>query len=379
MLQALPVHAAASPGATPAVAAPELSAARVAAIRDSGPPVMQQAADYVASAKPVAFKPASAPATINQAAVNNPRLYREVFGFFYASSLADPTIGYQSWNFDLLSTVAYFGVHVDAWSGVLVSDSGLYIWNNPASAVPALIRTAHAHGVKVILTLIMMDTSPGTPSMCAALQFSDATVQAAVAQVKAKGIDGINVDYETSNTTCYNRRTGAPESSQSLFTAFIRNLRAALPAGSYLSVDTYGGSAGFRSGSVYSGFFDIGALAPYVDSFFVMAYDMEYSNWDSAPLNCPKFCLSPTAPLSTYEFNDQRVSAEYRAVVPASKVLMGVPYYGRKGCVAGTPSNAPPNAVATGVAADGYLDASAENGYSGNSDCDDSGAPVLRL
>ena len=48
----------------------------------------------------------------------------------------------------------------------------------------------------------------------------------------------------------------------------------------------------------------------------------------------------PTAPLSTYEFNDQRVSAEYRAVVPASKVLMGVPYYGRKGCVAGTPSNA---------------------------------------
>ena len=147
---------------------------------------MQQAADYVASAKPVGFKPASAPATINQAAVNNPRLYREVFGFFYASSLADPTIGYQSWNFDLLSTVAYFGVHVDAWSGVLVSDSGLYIWNNPASAVPALIRTAHAHGVKVILTLIMMDTSPGTPSMCAALQFSDATVQAAVAQVKAK-------------------------------------------------------------------------------------------------------------------------------------------------------------------------------------------------
>jgi spore germination protein YaaH len=353
--------------ATGARAASAAPAAPVSSMLDTGPPVMREAADYVAHAPVPHFAAQASESTITRT-VNNPRLYREVFGFAYASSLHDPDIGYQSWNMDLLSTVAYFGVHVDAWSGVLVSDSGLYIWNNPSSAVPALIRTAHAHGVKVILTLIMFDSDPGTPSMCAALQFSDATVKAAVDQVKAKGIDGINVDYEAKNSTCYNRRTGAPESSQSLFTNFIRNLRAALPAGSYLSVDTYTGSAAARSGTTYTGFFDISALAPYVDSFFVMAYDMEYYNWGSPPLNCAKFCLSPTAPLSGYLYNDQRVSAEYRAVVPASKVLLGIPYYGRKGCVAGTPSSAVPNAVATSVAADGYLDASTENGFSGNSD-----------
>lgn len=352
--------------ATPA-SAPSIDA-KMAPIRDSAPPVMQQASDYVAKATAPAFHAQPARPAITQA-VNNTRLYREVFGFAYASSLHDPNIGYQSWNMDLLSVVAYFGVHVDAWSGVLVSDSGLYIWNNPTSAVPALIRTAHAHGVKVVLTLIMMDTSPGTPTMCAALQYSQRTVQVAVAQVKEKGIDGINIDYESKNTTCYDRSTGAPVSSQSLFTSFVRNMRAALPADSYLSVDTYAGSAGARDGSTYTGFFDIGALSNYVDSFFVMAYDMEYYNWSSPPLNCARFCLSPTAPLTSYYFNDQRVSREYTAVVPASKVLMGIPYYGRKECVAGaTPSNAPPNAVGTAVAADGYLDASTENGYSGNSD-----------
>jgi len=270
----------------------------MAAIRDTGPPVMRQAADYVATATPRESKAAAPRRTAAETAVTNSRLYREVFGFVYASSLADPNIGYQSWNMNLLSTVAYFGVHVDAWSGVLVSDSGLYIWNNPASAVPALIRTAHAHGVKVVLTLILFDSSAGTPTMCAGLQYSQKTVDAAVAQVKAKGIDGINIDYESSNATCYDRSTGAPISSQSLFTAFVKNMRASLPAGSYLSVDTYAGSAGFRNGTTYTGFFDIGALADYVDSFFVMAYDMEYYNWDSAPLNCAKFCLSPTAPLT---------------------------------------------------------------------------------
>ncbi len=40
---------------------------------------------------------------------------REVFGFALASSLSDPTVGYPTWDFSLLSTVAFFGL---AWSGI---------------------------------------------------------------------------------------------------------------------------------------------------------------------------------------------------------------------------------------------------------------------
>lgn len=346
-----------------------VATARPLAALDAGPPVMRQAADFESSAPVRTYAP-SAPARtrIALSAPSNPRLFREVFGFAFASSLGDPTIGYPSWNFSLLSTVAYFGVHV-TWTGDFSQDSALSTWNNPSGPVPGFIAAAHAQGTKVVLTIVMDDSTAGTPNMCSALQRGSVTITNTVNQVVAKGIDGVNVDYESNNSSCTDPSSGAVQSSQSLFTTFVRNLRAALPSGSYLTVDTYSGSAGYRSGSTYLGFFDIGALANYADAFFVMAYDMEYANASAAPISCPSFCIGPTAPLTTYLYNDSRASAEYRAVVAGSKVIMGIPYYGRKECVGGyTPSNAPPNAVGDSVAADGYLDASTEDGYSANSD-----------
>ena len=331
---------------------------------------MQKASQFEATAAPGASAAITSFRSVPLAAPTNPRLFGEVFGFAFASSLGDQTIGYPSWNFALLSTAAYFGVHV-SWTGDFSNDSSLTTWNNPYGPVPGFINTAHAYGTKVVLTLIMFDSTAGTPNMCSALQPARAalTIQNTVNQVLAKGIDGVNVDYESNNSTCFDGNGGSA-SSQSLFTTFVKNLRAALPTGSYVSVDTYSGAAGYRDNAGnYLGFFDIGALANYADSFFVMAYDMEYANWDSPPLSCLSFCIGPTAPLSTYLFNDERASSEYRAVVPASKVIMGIPYYGRKECVDGyTPSSAPPNVSGSSVAADGYLDASTENGYFANSD-----------
>ena len=137
-------------------------------------------------------------------------------------------------------------------------------------------------------------------------------------------------------------------------------MRAALP-NAYIAVDTYSGSAGDTLG-----FFDVKAMAPSVNSFFVMTYDMEYSNWYHGPLYCTRFCLGPTSPLTTYYYNDTKVMAQYVSAVGASKTILGVPYYGRKECVAGvTPTTTPANAypVSGSVASDGYFDASGENGY----------------
>src|SRR6266699_14424 len=214
---------------TPAAPITPSESAVLQKFRDSGPPTMAQAAQFEATATPRKFAQTHVAATAIPQAVSNPRLFREVFGFAFASSLGDPSIGYPSWNFALLSTVAYFGIHVD-WTGDFSGGSALNTWNDPTN---------------------------GTPNMCSALQRSALTIQRTVAQVQAKGIDGVNVDYESNNTQCTDPSTGAVQYSQSLLTTFVKNLRAALPAGSYLSIDTYSGAAGFRDGTgAYLGFFD---------------------------------------------------------------------------------------------------------------------------
>jgi len=150
-------------------------------------------------------------------------LGREVFGFGLASSLGDPTYGYPSWNFSLLSTVAFFGLHI-SWDGTIASDPGLNVWNS--ATLTGLLTTAHASGTKVVLTIVLQDFAAGTPNMCAGLINRSITVKQAVAQVTAKGVDGLNVDYEGLNGTCQNGET-----SQAMMTDFVRQLRGGLPSG----------------------------------------------------------------------------------------------------------------------------------------------------
>jgi spore germination protein YaaH len=310
------------------------------------PYVMQQAATQVATAKTGTLQPFTAPPKL-PAVGSGAGPQREVFGFALASSLADPTYGYPSWNFSLLTTVAFFGLHVQD-NGAFASDSGATVWNS--SQLSGLLSTAHSHGVRVVLTIILQDFGAGTPHMCAGLRNASATVTSTVAQVAAKGVDGVNIDYEGLNGSC-----GTTDSSwaRHSFTNFTALLRSKLPAGSYLSVDTYASSA--IDGA---GFFDIRSLGAHVDSFFVMAYDLEYSNWARSPTSCSRFCLGPTAPLYGYYYTDTGTVSQYQAVVPGSKVILGIPYYGRKSCVSSPTANQYPT---SGVVADSYSDASGES------------------
>jgi hypothetical protein len=291
---------------------------------DGAPIVMQRAAAVAAkSASRGAYQAASAaPATplINATA----RPVREVMGFVNAGNLGNSTVGYPSWDFRLLTTVVFFGLQVNSGDGNLVTtDTGWAVYHS--STMSSFVAKAHSYGVRVIVSLNLHDfSSSPTNQTCNGLAPAAAqnTVNQAVTQVNAAGIDGVNIDYEGTNTTCADGQTSRAE-----LVTFAQKMRAAMP-GRLIVIDTYTGSAEDNLE-----FFNITGLAPYVDAFFVMAYDMDYANYSSAPLYCTSYCFNPISPLNTYRFNVTSSMAQYTALVPASKVVLGQPYYGRRGCV----------------------------------------------
>ncbi len=280
-----------------------------------------------------AAAPISGPSSVRAGAVaasrmlpGKPDLQREVFGFVNAVNLSRWTM----WNLNLLSTIAYFGIAVNSGDGNLVTyDTG---WANfHSSTMSSLVAAAHQHGVRVIVSLDLHDFSYNqVGAMCQGLNPINTphTVQQTMDLINAAGIDGVNIDYEGTYQYCFTSPTTPGVTDRDWMTLFAHDLRQAMP-GKYIAIDTFSGSAEDNQE-----FFDITGLAPYVDSFFVMAYDMDYANASEIPLSCSSYCTNPISPLNTYRFNVTKSATQYTALVPASKVIMGQPLYGRWGCVA---------------------------------------------
>ena len=238
--------------------------------------------------------PAPAPPSLADAAPLRPH---EVFGFAPYWTL-DQSSGF---NVGGMTTLAYFSVGVNADGSLDHSDSG---WNGYQSQELAdLITRAHGAGDRVVLTvscfsqsaldaLTSSTTAPGTLSA------------AVVGAIKAKNFDGVNLDFE-----------GTGSADQQGLTNVVDQVSAAVHAANphyQVTMDTYASSAGDPAG-----FYNVRALAPAVDGFFVMAYQL---NLQSTP--------SATSPLTSSMFSDLTTLQQYTAAVPASKVILGVPFYG---------------------------------------------------
>jgi len=251
----------------------------------------------------------------------------QVFGYANAGNLGDSGSGSGTWRYQDLTTVAFFGLHVNS-DGTLASDGGMTVWNS--QDLTNLINRAHPAGVKVVLSIIQQDQG----TLCSSLANAQTTVTQVINQINAKAVDGVNIDYEGTQATC----GASGDTMASRLDNLAKLFRQQLPANrSNLTIATYASSAYFSNG-----FFDVAGLKQYVNQFFVMAYDLDNSNWSAAPLNCSSYCFSPVGPLSGYSWTDQRTVSTYTAVVPASQVILGVPYYGWYACVASPASNAYP-------------------------------------
>jgi hypothetical protein len=209
----------------------------------------------------------------------------------------------QSGGFDLtgLSTLAYFSIGVNPNGTLDESGPG---WNGYESqALSDLITRAHAAGERVVLTV--NDFGQSSLDELTSLSSAPTTLAGAlIPALQAKNFDGVNFDFEGEGSQ---DQTGLTH----LVTAVSGALKAADPHWQ-VTMDTYASSAGDAGG-----FYNIPALAPAVDAFFVMAYEMNLSGSPSA-----------ASPLTSGAFSDLTTLQQYTAAVPASKVILGTPFFG---------------------------------------------------
>ena len=240
---------------------------------------------------------------------------REVFGFAPYWDMAN----WKQWQLQRLSTIAYFGVTLDG-NGNPVHDEGWPAWTG--QQLTDMVGAAHAAGVRVLVTVKSFDT-PTISSIVSNPSHAQNAISTAISLARQRGLDGVDVDFEGATSPTY------PTIAQDL-TTFMGGLTTQTHAaigGSEVVVDTYSGSASWDGG-----LFNIGALAPNVDAFFVMAYDM---NFDNTPNHA-----SADAPLNGWTYDDTKLVAQYTSKAPASKLILGVPYYGYKWSVAQPAANA---------------------------------------
>ncbi len=238
--------------------------------------------------------PAPAPPSL---AGSPPLKSHEIFG--YAPYWTLP----QSSGFDVnnLTTLAYFSVDANGNGTLDQSGSG---WNGYESQDLAnLVTRSHAAGDRVVLTVTCFSQSSLdaiTSDPTAGPRLSSALIAA----VSAKNLDGVNFDFE-----------GEGSGDRRGLTALITQVSGALHAANphwQVTMATYASAA-----SDTAGFYDVAALAPALDGFFVMAYDMN-----------DRVTPSATAPLTGGGYNDTEALQQFTAVMPPQKVILGVPFYG---------------------------------------------------
>ncbi len=262
-------------------------------------------------------------------------LKREVFGFLPYWMLDAGTLRWM--QYQLVSTIAFFGVAAKSDGTLATYATGWTGWNS--AAMTGVINAAHARGVKVVLSVTMMAYDGGAQQ--AALLGSAANrvklINAIVATVRARNADGVNLDFEP-----------VAVAQRDQYTSFVRQLKAALVSagvGSRLTVCTMAGAGTWATGYDLAGLVAPGAA----DQLFVMGYDYSWTGSARA---------GGVAPIeSPYILDINESVGDYLQIVPAGKLIWGVPYYGRTWLTQSSALNAPTRPGASGSSAAYYYPA----------------------
>ncbi len=228
-----------------------------------------------------------------------PRVDRVVYGYYpYWVDVFDRL------RWDLLTHIAYFSVGISP-QGELTEMHGWPSTN--------FVDTAHDFGLKADVCFTLFSGAGITTLTC-----SDANTANAVTHMidamESAGADGVNIDFE-----------GLQSGTRDCFTRFIHTLREALIARGHPGA----GIAIAAPAVDWTDSFDLAALAPDTDVFFIMGYGYHWGgSGEAGPVGQFRITHDWRSHIS---ISMQRTVASYTAQIPAearSVIVWGAPYYG---------------------------------------------------
>ena len=129
--------------------------------------------------------------------------------------------------------------------------------------------------------------------------------------VKEYGLDGIDIDWEYPTSSAANISASPDDTGN--FTLLMRDIRKAIGKKKQLTLATVASAE----------YIDFKAILPYIDFVNIMSYDMG---------NAPKHHAALYPSENSGEMTASKaVEAHLAAGVPASRLVMGMPFYGRGG------------------------------------------------
>jgi chitinase len=204
--------------------------------------------------------------------------------------------------FENLTHIAHAFAWPDASGNLVVPADLLY---------PALNTAAHAAGVKMILSLGGWGNCAGFPGMSATAANRTRFVGQLVDFCKANAYDGVDIDWEFVEN----------DQQKADFTLLIEALAAAFRAQTPALVLTMAAP----SNNFYGRWIDFERLADDFDYIGFMTYDYHGAWSDHSGHNAPLYASGGDACGSI----DQTFLYARSRQVPAAKILVGVPFFGR--------------------------------------------------
>jgi chitinase len=186
----------------------------------------------------------------------------------------------------------------------------------------ALVDLAHRHGVKVLLSIGGWEDSSNFPEVAASETKREQFAHSCVDKIREYDFDGIDIDWEYPG---YAEHKGSRADREN-FTLLLQTTRDSLTVYGNRTRKKLLLTAALPAGASILTNYDVEKVTDLLDMLNVMTYDLS-GTWDSVSgHNAPLFAPNESDSMRNVDAVFRLYTITYK--VPASKVNIGIPFYG---------------------------------------------------